>query len=294
MLGANVENLTLIGIADLAGFGNALVNTITGNSGNNTLDGLGGADNMSGAGGNDTYYVDDGFDQALEGVGAGTDTVRTLVTYVLSANVENLTMQGTASIGGYGNALPNAIFGNSGDNTLDGMGGADGMVGGLGNDVYFVDNNFDVVAENPGEGTMDSVYASQTYVLGANVEFLYLTDTSAIAGFGNSVANVVQGNSGNNVLNGRQGADTLAGNAGNDVFQFNVGEGNGDIVFDFAGNGAAAGDSLQFVNYGVGATFTNIDATHWQINYNGGASHDVITFTGGPMIDPTDFAFVTI
>jgi hypothetical protein len=24
-------------------------------------------------------------------------------------------------------------------------------------------------------------------------------------------------------------------------------------------------------------TFTNVDATHWQVNYNGGASHDVIT-----------------
>ena len=27
---------------------------------------------------------------------------------------------------------------------------------------------------------------------------------------------------------------------------------------------------------GAGATFTNIDATHWQMNFNGGASHEIV------------------
>ena len=39
-------------------------------------------------------------------------------------------------------------------------------------------------------------------------------------------------------------------------------------------------------------TFTNIDATHWQINYNGGASHDVITFSNAAAIDASDFLFL--
>ena len=39
-------------------------------------------------------------------------------------------------------------------------------------------------------------------------------------------------------------------------------------------------------------TFTNVDATHWQVNYNGGASHDVITFMNGASIDASDFVFV--
>ena len=73
---------------------------------------------------------------------------------------------------------------------------------------------------------------------------------------------------------------------------FNVGQANGDTVVDFAGNGAGAGDSLHFVGYGAGASFTNIDATHWQVNYNGGASHDVITFSNAAAIDVTDFLFV--
>jgi hypothetical protein len=71
---------------------------------------------------------------------------------------------------------------------------------------------------------------------------------------------------------------------------FHAGEAAGDVVTDFAGNGAGVGDSLQFVGYGAGATFTNIDATRWQVNY-GTSSHDVITFLNGAPIDATDFSF---
>jgi hypothetical protein len=39
-----VENLLLQGNADLQGYGNALANSIVGNSGNNILDGGAGAD----------------------------------------------------------------------------------------------------------------------------------------------------------------------------------------------------------------------------------------------------------
>jgi hypothetical protein len=59
----------------------------------------------------------------------------------------------------------------------------------------------------------------------------------------------------------------------------------------FSSNGAATGEPLHFVGYGAGATFTNVDATHRQANYNGGASHDEITFLNGATIDPTDFLF---
>jgi hypothetical protein len=55
---------------------------------------------------------------------------------------------------------------------------------------------------------------------------------------------------------------------------------------------AAAGDSLRFVGYGAGASFTNIDSMHWQINYNGGGSHDIVTFSNAASIDASDYFFV--
>ena len=111
-------------------------------------------------------------------------------------------------------------------------------------------------------------------------------------GTGNTLANSLFGNSGDNTLDGGAAADVLTGDAGNDTFTFHVGQGDGDTVVDFAGNGAAAGDSLHFIGYGAGATFTQNDATHWQVNFNGGLSHEVITFLNGVTIDPTDVVFM--
>ena len=200
-------------------------------------------------------------------------------------------MQGSANLQGYGNSGANKLYGNTGNNLLNGGTGADIMRGGAGNDVYFVDDAGDLVFENTNEGT-DAVFSSIGHTLAANVETLVLQGSGNINGTGNGLANKLHGNSGDNSLDGGAAPDMLTGNAGNDTFVFNVGQGDGDTVVDFTGNGAAAGDSLQFVGYGSGATFTNIDATHWQVNYNGGALHEIITFMNGAPIDASDFVFV--
>jgi Ca2+-binding RTX toxin-like protein len=147
------------------------------------------------------------------------------------------------------------------------------------------------VVENPGEGT-DAIFSTVHFILPANVETLVLQGAVNANGSGNALANSLFGDSSDNVLDGQGNADTLTGNAGNDTFVFNVGQGNGDTVVDFAGNGAALGDSLRLVGYGAGATFTQNDATHWQVNYNSGASHEVITFMNGAPIDASDVVFV--
>ncbi|MFO5440951.1 MAG: bluetail domain-containing putative surface protein, partial [Dolichospermum sp.] len=111
-------------------------NVITGNAGNNTLDGGAGTDTLIGGLGDDIYVVDSTTDTITENVNAGTDTIQSSVTYtILAANVENLTLTGTAAINGTGSTGNNVITGNGANNTLDGGAGNDILTGGLGKDT---------------------------------------------------------------------------------------------------------------------------------------------------------------
>jgi Ca2+-binding RTX toxin-like protein len=272
-LGANVENLTLTGTGAVNGTGNALNNTLTGNSGNNILDGGVGADAMIGGSGNDTYVVDNVGDVVTENVAGGTDTVQASVTYTLGANIENLTLTGTASINGTGNTLNNTLTGNSGNNILDGGVGTDAMIGGTGDDTYVVDNIGDVVTEAASAGT-DTVQSSITYVLGSNVENLTLTGTSAINATGNTLNNVLTGNTGNNILSGGTGADTMIGGAGNDTY---VVDNVGDVVTENASEGT---DLVQSsVTYALSAHVENLTLTG-ALSINGTGNADANTLTG--------------
>jgi Ca2+-binding RTX toxin-like protein len=290
-LSPNVETLVLQGTADLQGYGNELVNTLFGNAGSNLLSGLAGADVMYGGAGNDVYFVDDAGDVAIENPGEGSDAVLSTANFGLAADVEALVLQGGADLQGYGNGQANTVYGNIGNNLLNGGAGADIMIGGAGNDTYFVDNGGDQIIENASEGA-DAVFSTVDYTLSPNVETLVLQGSGNLAGNGNALANSLHGNSGDNVLDGQGGADILTGYAGNDAFVFDIGQADGDTIVDFAGNDAAAGDSLEFVGYGAGASFTNIDATHWQVNYNGGTAHEIIAFMNGAAIDASDVLFV--
>ena len=126
-------------------FGLSGADTLFGYEGNDRLNGGVGADSMSGGTGDDFYFVDNSLDKAIEAASQGTDTVYSTVTFTLSVNVENLSLNGTANVNGTGNAQANLIAGNSFANTLHGLGGADTfqsgngadiIVGGLGNDVF--------------------------------------------------------------------------------------------------------------------------------------------------------------
>jgi Ca2+-binding RTX toxin-like protein len=288
-LGAELDHLVLLGGSDLQAYGNSLGNAIYGNTGNNILDGDAGVDAMYGGAGNDVYVADNTGDFVIENASEGNDTVYANATYRLGANVDNLILQEGGAVQAYGNSAVNALFGNSGNNLLNGEGGADAMFGGAGHDVYFVDNIGDLVTEAVGAGN-DTVYASVNYALAANVDNLILQG-SAVQGTGNGGVNAIFGNSGANTLDGGGGADALIGGLGNDTFVFNAGQANGDTIADFDGLDAATGDSLQFVGYGPGATFTQSDATHWVITFNGGLSTETITFANSASIHANDFLF---
>jgi Ca2+-binding RTX toxin-like protein len=265
-LAANAENLTLTGSSSLIGIGNELANTLQANVIGSTLYGFAGNDKLSGGAGVDTLYGGDGLDTLDGGLGAdvlvggagndtyivdniadvvaeletdGTDLVKASVNYVLSANVENLTLIGDLALVGTGNELDNVItanagnnvlyglggndkllgssgvdqlFGGDGNDTLDGGVGADVLTGGAGNDTYLVDDNSDMLVELAGEGT-DTVQSTVSFYLADDFENLTLIGTANINGIGNAA---------NNILKGNAGVNSLAGGAGNDTYVVSI------------------------------------------------------------------------
>src|SRR5262249_18882569 len=97
----------------------------------------------------------------------------------------------------------------------------DRMVGGAGDDTYYVNNVGDQVVERQSgwRGGTDTVIASVDYTLPAYVENLTLAEgLFAHKATGNSLANTIIGNSLNNVIDGGSGADTMEGGAGSDTY----------------------------------------------------------------------------
>lgn len=144
-----------MGTGDIYAIGNALANTLTGNSGNNALDGKGGIDKLIGGAGNDTYHVDlttagklqDSITELADKVGyvGGVDSIvlhgfssnTTASTLTVGAYLENLDVSdtGTSKLNLTGNTGNNELIGNAVDNTLNGGAGADTLLGGDGNDT---------------------------------------------------------------------------------------------------------------------------------------------------------------
>lgn len=272
--------------------GGGASDTLAGWAGNDTLDGGLGADLMKGGTGDDTFYVDSAGDVILEDSSAtgGKDTVISKLSFDLNSTVsggsiifasgqkglvENLTLVSTVSGGTgttlmgnelantlTGNELNNLINGGAGRNTVTGAlatsvsGGADTMVGGDGNDIYFVDDIGDRITElssapstvagalfSAAAGNADEIYATladassfSMLANALNVERFHILDNAdpvkglldTVNVIGNASDNIIWGGKGNNNIDGGAGSDIITGGAGNDTLL----GGDGDDVLD--------------------------------------------------------------
>jgi hypothetical protein len=172
-----------------------------------------------------------------------------------------------------GSAYNDAISSNGGTNVLDGLGGIDTI-------SYYISAQGVTIDLAAGTGVSGGVTDTLRNFENAN---------------GSSHADSLIGNGAANVLNGLGGTDTLTGGGGFDFFEFTAGQAHGDIIVDFTGNGAAAGDAIRLVGFGTaaqGATFTQVNVTQWQIHSGLDGHNETITLSNGAAVHGSDFFFV--
>ena len=268
-LQANVENLLLTGSDHLAGVGNALANTITGNSGINVLLGLAGNDIITGEGdddemnggvGNDVFLIgaaaDHGGAEAIIGE-AGVDVIRFTSTtggqtLTLSNQVETLeqVVIGTAAglttgttalhvdasnvVTGLtltGNAGDNVLTGTNANDILNGGAGHDTLNGGLGTNTLIggTGNDRYIVAASTNVVTEGLAAGTDTVVASLNYTLGANVENLELTG----PALTGTGNTLANILTGTGGANTLSGLAGNDTLIGGLGQ---DTVSGGLGN----------------------------------------------------------
>ncbi|MDB5468706.1 MAG: hypothetical protein JWR84_266 [Caulobacter sp.] len=251
---------------------------LVGGLGNDILIGGAGGDVMEGGANNDTYEVDSAGDVVVELTGEGDDTVNSAIDYTLGANLERLTLIGTA-ISATGNSANNTLTGNDQNNVLDGGLGADVMKGGLGNDTFRVDDVGDTVSDTGGVDTVVTTLNSYTLTT-TTVENLTFAGTGNFTGTGTSLANVITGGAGDDHIDGLAGADTMIGEAGNDTY---VVAQTTDIVTELNGEGT---DTVETsVSYILSAWIENLVATGVSnVNLTGNAQDNTLTGNGGANI----------
>jgi hypothetical protein len=204
-----------------------------------------------------TVFVDHGNTDPGEGGWAYVDPAfSTAVTFNGEADSDTL-MAGAGAdfLNGFGG--DDILEGRGGADTLDGGAGDDAMAGGLGDDTFFVNSEGDTATELAAEGT-DTVNASASHTLSANVEDLILTGNDGIDGTGNAEANEITGNKANNVLDGAGGDDTINGKKGSDIIVGGLGadtlEGKegADKFRYFAVTDSLSGTEDTIVDFGAG------------------------------------------
>ena len=209
---------------------------------------------------------------------------------ITGTTIDALQFVGATADGKLGLALAgtDTMTGYSGADLLNGYGNVDQMAGGYGDDVYMVESANETVKELANQGR-DAVQTTLTnYTLGANVEYLWFSDTGPHNGFGNELNNTLSGNKGHDVLYGLGGDDTFDdGAGGNDVLIGGTGNDRyvlraaGDTVVEQANEGIDT-ISCSVTNYTLPDNFENLSLQTPAGGFAKGNSADnIISINGG-------------
>ena len=334
VLVSNFENLDAHALQTaLNVLGSSLVNTITTGAGNDTIDGGGGADIIAAGGGNDSVTMRGG-EASIDG-GAGNDTLvlaATAVTSAINLTTGKATTSGvTTTIANFetidasamtngititGDANDNILIASKGSSFLDGKGGHDTILGGVGNDSLTVHgteasvdggtgtNTLTIAADFTGSVNLGNAtdQTSGDLAIVTNMRHVDASlNTTGITLTGTSATNFITGGSGNDIIDGGGAADTISAGAGNDQVTFrgveiiDGGAGNDTLVIT-AGTSVVnlantadqttSGDSVAITNFeNVDAhTMTTAQTLTGSSGANtliGGSGNDTLTGGGG-------------
>jgi Ca2+-binding RTX toxin-like protein len=276
-LGANVENLYLLGTAAINGTGNELGNVIVGNAGNNVISGGAGADFLDGAGGFNTLS----YFSSATGVEVNLSTSVVDVGDATGDIIANFTNVDGSNDGPFGDY----IVGDGNNNVLRGFGGSDTLRGGGGNDTLEGGDGFDLIEGGADADNLDggNDFDTLSYFFSANGVTVNLATNTASGGdaAGDTIANFedligsnsttsgdtltgsdgeneISGESGDDTIDGGDGSDTIYGGFGNDTLLVSSdtdgldtdalfgGDGVDTISLQNAGNGPFGGLTLTF------------------------------------------------
>lgn len=220
---SSIENLEGSGHSDEL-LGNNAVNRLDGRDGDDSLKGFGGADEINGWGGIDTVYYGDSstgvYVSLAFGVGMGFSGSAAGDTL---SGIENISGSDYADVlNGYEYGV-NTLWGQGGDDTLQGYGHGDTLDGGTGIDTASYSSSSAGVSVYLNTGHGDGGDAEDDTLI--SIENLRGSNHGDTLG-GNNGVNVLEGRSGKDELKGFGGADTLVGGTGADTLVGGLGADN--------------------------------------------------------------------
>ena len=180
------------------------------------------------------------------------------------------------------------MYGDSGNDSLDGGIGNDALFGGSGRDLFFVSKGDDTITGGKGVDLIDYSQASAAVNVslhkhtGAGFGTQTISGVENIEGsmygdrlIGDKRANVIDGGAGNDVIRGFTGADILTGGSGKDTFTFtkkDLSDGTTDHITDFK----LGVDRLNLSHMAKSYEVTDeADGTHISLN-----GHDIVVLNG--------------
>lgn len=251
----NFENVTTGNGHDVL-TGNSFANVITTQNGNDRIYGGAGDDTVNAGSGNDLIDGGSGIDTAIfqsgvavsinlllsaaQNTGEGSDTLR---------SIENL-MTGTGNDTITGNDGANGVQTGAGNDVISAGAGADFVDAGSGDDRIIYTSGADTVIGGFGVDTLvfyAPLAGSVNLISGANGHGMVLSGIENLTGgsgadrfSGNGGGNVLTGNAGNDDLRGNGGRDSLFGGDGQDLL---MGGDADDFLSGGAGNDSILGQT---------------------------------------------------